>query len=107
LDKHLILHGLLSVALCLFQQRITCFGSLTHLQVGTGDFAIRESLSRVKIFKNFKEHRTIKAPISSSEGLFGGACIAVRGPDCICFFDWGEGAFLCKVDVEPSASAAQ
>lgn len=71
--------------------------------VGTGDFAIRESLSRVKIFKNFKEHRTIKAPISSSEGLFGGACIAVRGPDCICFFDWGEGAFLCKVDVEPSA----
>lgn len=71
--------------------------------VGTGDFAIRESLSRVKIFKNFKEHRAIKAPISSSEGLFGGACVAIRGPDCICFFDWNEGAFLCKIDVAPSA----
>jgi coatomer subunit beta' len=71
--------------------------------VGTGDFAIRESLSRVKIFKNFKEHRTIKAPISSSEGLFGGGCIAIKGPDCILFFDWGEGAFLCKIDVSPSA----
>jgi coatomer subunit beta' len=71
--------------------------------VGTGDFAIRESLSRVKIFKNFKEHRIIKAPMSSSEGLFGGACLAVRGPDCICFFDWDEGAFLCKIDVLPSA----
>lgn len=45
----------------------------------------------------------IKAPISSSEGLFGGACLAIRGPDCICFFDWNEGAFLCKIDVAPSA----
>lgn len=57
----------------------------------------------MKIFKNFKEHRAIKAPISSSEGLFGGACVAIRGPDCICFFDWNEGAFLCKIDVAPSA----
>jgi coatomer subunit beta' len=69
--------------------------------VGTGDFAIRESLARIKIFKNFKEHRTIKAPISSSEGLFGGACVALKGPDCVVFFDWNEGAFLCKIDVAP------
>ena len=57
----------------------------------------------MKIFKNFKEHRTIKAPISSTEGLFGGACIAIKGPDCVVFFDWSEGAFLCKIDVAPSA----
>ena len=69
--------------------------------VGTGDFAIRESLARIKIFKNFKEHRTIKAPISTSEGLFGGACVALKGPDCVVFFDWNEGAFLCKIDVAP------
>lgn len=71
--------------------------------VGTGDFAIRESLSRIKIFKNFKEHQTIKAPISASEGLFGGACLAVKGPDCVCIFDWNEGTFICKIDVAPSA----
>jgi coatomer subunit beta' len=70
--------------------------------VGTGDFAIRESMARIKVFKNFKEHRTIHAPISSSEGLFGGACIAIKGPDCVVFFDWAEGAFLCKIDVAPS-----
>jgi coatomer subunit beta' len=58
-------------------------------------------LARIKIFKNFKEHRTIKAPISSSEGLFGGACVALKGPDCVVFFDWNEGAFLCKIDVAP------
>ena len=59
-------------------------------------------MARIKVFKNFKEHRTIHAPISSSEGLFGGACIAIKGPDCVVFFDWAEGAFLCKIDVAPS-----
>lgn len=69
--------------------------------VGTGDFAIRESLSRVKLFKNFKEHKAIKPPVASAEGIFGGACLAVRGSDCVCFFDWTEGALLCKIDVIP------
>mmetsp|Transcript_2384 Transcript_2384/g.9138 ORF Transcript_2384/g.9138 Transcript_2384/m.9138 type:complete len:918 (-) Transcript_2384:818-3571(-) len=70
--------------------------------VGTGDYAIRESLSRVKIFKNFKEHRTLKVPISAAEGIIGGACLAVRGSDCVCFFEWTEGTFLCKIDVIPT-----
>ena len=71
--------------------------------IGTGDYAIRESLSRVRTFKNFKEHKTIKAPIAASEGLFGGACLAVRGAECVCFFEWTEGTFLCKIDVAPTA----
>lgn len=71
--------------------------------VGTGDFAIRESLSRVKIFGNFKENRIVKPPMPASEGIFGGACLAVRGADCVCFFDWRRGTFICKIDVAPSA----
>lgn len=71
--------------------------------VGTGDFAIRESLSRIKIFKNFQEGPTIKPPMSVSEAIFGGACLAVRSADCICFFDWSEGNFICKIDVAPTA----
>jgi len=73
------------------------------LQVGTGDFAIRESLSRIKIFKNFKEELTVKPPMSAPEGIFGGACLAVRGADCVCFFDWNMGTFICKIDVAPTA----
>mmetsp|Transcript_8761 Transcript_8761/g.27558 ORF Transcript_8761/g.27558 Transcript_8761/m.27558 type:complete len:841 (-) Transcript_8761:1009-3531(-) len=69
--------------------------------VGTGDYAVRESLSRVKIFKNFKEYKTIKCPIPASEEIFGGSCLAVRGSDCVCFFEWSEGTFLCKIDVLP------
>ena len=68
---------------------------------GTGDYAIRESISRVKIFKNFKEYKQVALPISSAEGLFGGACLAVKSADSIVFFDWDEGEFIRKIDVSP------
>jgi len=67
---------------------------------GTGDYAIRESISHVKIFKNFKESKTIKPATSSSEGLFGGHLIGVRGGDgSVLFYDWDSGEFIRKIDV--------
>jgi coatomer subunit beta' len=66
---------------------------------GTGDYAVRESISRVKIFKNFKEHKILNLQSSSAEGIFGGACLAVRSSDAIMFYDWEEGEFLRKIDV--------
>lgn len=44
---------------------------------------------------------TLRPPISSSEGLFGGACLGVKGPDCIVFFDWNEGVMIRKIDILP------
>lgn len=70
---------------------------------GSGDYAIRESISRVRTFKNFKDHKQISLPISSADGLFGGALIAVKGPDCVVFFDWEDGQFIRKIDVVPLA----
>lgn len=69
---------------------------------GTGDYAIRESSSRVRTFKNFKDHKQINLPMSSADGLFGGACLGVKGSECIVFFDWAEGEFIRKIDVAPS-----
>ena len=68
----------------------------------SGDFAIRESTSRVKIFKNFKEYKTLALPISCAEGIHGGACLAVTAQDSIVFFDWDEGSFIRKIDVSPT-----
>lgn len=68
---------------------------------GTGDYAIRESISRVRTFKNFKDHKVISLPISSAEGIFGGHCLSVKGSDCIVFFDWESGEFIRKIDVVP------
>lgn len=86
--------------------RNKAFGSALDFvwsSTGTGDYAIRESISRVRTFKNFKDHKQISLPISSADGLFGGALIAVKGPDCVCFFDWEDGQFIRKIDVVPIA----
>ena len=69
---------------------------------GTGDYAIRESSSRVRTFKNFKDHKQINLPMSAADGLFGGACLGVKGSECIVFFDWNEGEFIRKIDVAPT-----
>ena len=70
--------------------------------LGSGDYAIRESGTRVRTFKNFKDHVTPTLPMSSAEHIFGGACLGVQGPDCIVFFDWATGAFIRKIDVAPT-----
>ena len=68
---------------------------------GTGDYAIRESISRVKIFKNFKESKSIKPATASSEGLFGGHLVGVKGGDgSVLFYDWDSGEFIRKIDVD-------
>jgi coatomer subunit beta' len=67
---------------------------------GTGDYAIRESISRVKIFQNFKEANVVKPATASAEGLFGGHLIGVKGGDeSVLFYDWDTGVFVRKIDV--------
>jgi len=69
----------------------------------TGDYAIRESISRIKVFKNFKESHTIKPATASAEGLFGGRLVGVKGSDnSVLFYDWDSGAFIRKIDVCPT-----
>lgn len=69
---------------------------------GTGDYAIRESINRVKFFKNFKESRAIKPATTSAEGLFGGHLLGVKGGDsAVLFYDWDSGEFIRKIDVAP------
>ena len=70
--------------------------------IGTGDYATRESISRVKIFRNFAEHCTVKLPVSSAEGLYGGAMLGVKASDGVVFFDWEDGELVRKIDVVPN-----
>jgi len=69
---------------------------------GTGDYAIRESSNRIKIFKNFNEVKVIVPATASAEGLYGGQMIGVKGGDgAILFYDWDSGEFVRKIDVAP------
>lgn len=66
---------------------------------GTGDYAIRETVNSIKIFKNFKESQTIVPATSAAEGLFGGQMIGVKGVDAaVLFYDWESGVFVQKID---------
>jgi len=68
---------------------------------GTGDYAIRESISKVKLYSNFKESKVIQPAVASSEGLFGGHLLGVKGSESILFYDWDSGEFIRKIDVCP------
>jgi coatomer subunit beta' len=66
---------------------------------GTGDYAIRESVNRVKVFKNFKESQTIVPATAAAEGLFGGQMIGVKdGEGAVLFYDWDSAVFVQKID---------
>lgn len=68
----------------------------------TGDYAIRESISRIKIFKNFKEGTVIKPAAASIENLFGGHLIGCKAGDtAVLFYDWDTGSLVRKIDVCP------
>ena len=66
-------------------------------QFETGDYAVRESISKVRIYKNFTESTQLKLPISAEE-IFGGGCVGVRGADSVVFYDWDTGSLVRKID---------
>lgn len=66
---------------------------------GTGDYAIRETINRIKVFKNFKESQSIIPATTAAEGLFGGQMIGVKSGDgAVLFYDWDSGSFVQKID---------
>jgi coatomer subunit beta' len=65
---------------------------------GTGDYAARESTSRVKVFKNFKETHAFK-PGVPAEGIYGGALLGVRSVDTIVFYDWDSDKVVRRIEV--------
>ncbi|KOM44545.1 hypothetical protein LR48_Vigan05g215000 [Vigna angularis] len=64
-----------------------------------GEYAVRESTSKIKIFsKNFQEKRSVR-PTFSAERIFGGALLAMCSNDFICFYDWAECRLIYRIDV--------
>lgn len=77
------------------------FGSaLEFVWSSEGEYAVRESTSKIKIFnKNFQERKAIR-PTFSAEGIYGGALLAVRSNDFVCFYDWAECRIVRRIDVQ-------
>lgn len=67
----------------------------------SNEYAVRESPSSVKAFKNFKERPLshFNIPFSTTQ-IFGGALLGVNGDGFIAFYDWNTGAVVQRVDVD-------
>ena len=66
----------------------------------SGSYAVRESSSRIKIFKDFKEHKAFR-PQFAAEGIFGGALLAIRSNEFVDFYDWDELRLIRRIAVCP------
>ncbi|KAI9093090.1 coatomer WD associated region-domain-containing protein [Phlyctochytrium arcticum] len=78
------------------------FGSALEFvwALDSNEYAIRESTSKVKVFKNFKEKPDVNIrPSYSAEGIFGGALLGIRSSNFLNFYDWDSGACVRRVDV--------
>jgi len=67
----------------------------------SNDYAIRESQTSVKLFKNFKEKPGGLDVGFPADGLIGGVLLAVRGQGSVGLFDWETGGLVRRIDVAP------
>ncbi|KAG2186148.1 hypothetical protein INT43_002586 [Umbelopsis isabellina] len=64
-------------------------------------YAVRESTSRVKIFKNFKERSGLLPKLNySAEGIHGGHLLCARSNEFLTFYDWESGSPVRRIEAE-------
>ncbi|XP_072047312.1 LOW QUALITY PROTEIN: coatomer subunit beta'-like [Amphiura filiformis] len=66
----------------------------------SSEYAIRESNTAVKLFKNFKEKKTFK-PDFGAEGIYGGFLLGVRSNTGLAFYDWDTNELIRRIEITP------
>ncbi|KAK5868264.1 hypothetical protein PBY51_009294 [Eleginops maclovinus] len=66
----------------------------------SSQYAVRESSSMIKIFKNFKEKKAFK-PDFGAEGVFGGFLLGVRSNSGLAFYDWDNTELIRRIEIQP------
>ena len=67
----------------------------------SAEYAIRETSSNFKIFKNFKERLSFKTDFTVSK-MFGGNLLGLVTSGSVFFMDWATGGVVRKVDAVPT-----
>ncbi|XP_050309549.1 coatomer subunit beta' [Anthonomus grandis grandis] len=68
----------------------------------SSEYAIRESGSTIRIFKNFKERKHFK-PDASADGIFGGYLLGVKSVAGLSFYDWESLELVRRIEIQPKA----
>ncbi|KAG0345867.1 Coatomer subunit beta' [Podila humilis] len=64
-------------------------------------YAVRESTSKVKVFKNFKERPNLIRLNYSAEGIYGGTLLGVKSSSFLNLYDWETGLTVRRIDCNP------
>ncbi|KAJ1922729.1 Coatomer subunit beta' [Tieghemiomyces parasiticus] len=82
-------------------------GSEVVWALDSSEYAVRESASKIKLFKSFKEKTQLSGPLSrlsfAVEGIFGGTLLGVRSGSFLDFYDWDQGQLVRRIEVAPKA----
>jgi len=66
----------------------------------SSQYAVRENASTVKVFKNFKEQKTIK-PDFGAEAIYGGHLLGVKSPSGLAFYNWDTLELIRRIEIQP------
>jgi coatomer subunit beta' len=65
-------------------------------------YAVRETVSKIKVYKNFKEVTGLFSRLGyAAEGIFGGHLLGVRGHTFVNFYDWETANIVRRIEVTP------
>ncbi|XP_047351448.1 coatomer subunit beta' isoform X1 [Vespa velutina] len=67
----------------------------------SSQYAVRESTTSVKVFKNFKEKKSFK-PDFGADSIFGGYLLGVSSGSGLSFFDWDTLKLIRRIDIQPT-----
>ncbi|KAF9355983.1 hypothetical protein BGX26_005876 [Mortierella sp. AD094] len=78
------------------------FGSALEFvwALDSNEYAVRESTSKVKVFKNFKEKPNLIRLNYTAEGIFGGTLFGVKSASFLNLYDWDTGLTVRRIDCE-------
>ncbi|GFW23044.1 coatomer subunit beta' [Trichonephila clavipes] len=78
------------------------FGSAQEFvwALDSSEYAVRESSTSVKIFKNFKEKKAFK-PDYGAEAIFGGHMLGVKSISGLAFYDWETLDLIRRIEIQP------
>ncbi|CAK8698584.1 coatomer subunit beta'-like isoform X2 [Clavelina lepadiformis] len=66
----------------------------------SSEYAVRESTTSVKLFKNFKERKSFK-PDFGAEAIYGGYLLGVRTSQGLAFYDWENLELVRRIEINP------
>ncbi|KAJ8687564.1 hypothetical protein QAD02_023358 [Eretmocerus hayati] len=67
----------------------------------SSQYAVRESSTTVKVFKNFKEKKNFK-PDFGADSIFGGYMLGIYSSSGLSFYDWDSLKLVRRIDIQPT-----